>query len=166
MGVKKEQTFTVNGNLENICHILRDARFYYDLKMKLESEMAGPTNAVYQFKHGMTLTSYGERVTITLMAINPGTTSVTIRSECVVPTQIIDYGKNNSNITKIIAYINNNAMVYGVPQGYTPSPQNPYAAPSQEISAASVSTANFCSNCGVQLNPGAVFCHSCGVKVN
>lgn len=52
---------------------------------------------------GATLKSFGEKITIT---ISEGTIEK-IRSECSLPTQCFDHGKNKQNVEKILAELPN-----------------------------------------------------------
>ncbi len=47
--------------------------------------------------------SWGEEITVTLTEV-PNGTKVQIKSECTVPTQLIDWGENEKNVEKLFKY--------------------------------------------------------------
>ena len=53
----------------------------------------------------MSFVSYGEKITVTLTYLGEDKTQIDIVSECGMPTQIIDYGKNKKNVNAIFDYI-------------------------------------------------------------
>lgn len=56
--------------------------------------------------HGISFSSWGETITITLNPMEPGiTTKVDIVSECALPTQIIDWGKNKQVVQQVFGYL-------------------------------------------------------------
>ena len=63
------------------------------MNIKWVAEDVLPNNALhYQYQHGVTMTSWGETIDIWLTALGERATQVDIRSECYLPTQIIDWG--------------------------------------------------------------------------
>ena len=76
-----------------------------NLNVKLVSENP-EANGVTWFRihHGFSFFSYGEKITVTLSPRDGGT-NVHILSECGMPTQIIDYGKNSRNVKAIFDYL-------------------------------------------------------------
>lgn len=166
MGAMNEQSYVINGSMEQIIHILKSQQFYAELKMKLESEYGGQANAYFHFNHSVSFSSWGENVIITLTAQTPQTTAVTIQSKCSLPTQIIDWGKNKSNVDRIFAYINRNLM-HNPASAYAATPQQ-YTQPSAPLynqAAAPVGASNFCTNCGAPVNQSTNFCQSCGARL-
>ena len=133
------------------------------LNLSFQSENPTPDGGVwFRILHGMSFSSYGEKITITLTP-NPAGTDVHILSECGMPTQLVDYGKNKSNVQVIFKYLEE-----GMPQAgafaqaqAAPAPQ-PQAAPEQQVRQA---TASFCPNCGSPVNPGSNFCGKCGTRL-
>lgn len=51
---------------------------------------------------GTGLWSWGEKILVQLSEV-PGGAAVRIRSECVFPLQLVDYGKNRRNVEQIVA---------------------------------------------------------------
>lgn len=51
---------------------------------------------------GTGLWSWGEKILVQLSEV-PGGSAVRIRSECVFPLQLVDYGKNRRNVEQIVA---------------------------------------------------------------
>lgn len=86
------------------------------LNLSLKSENPGENGAVwFRVLHGMSMTSYGEKITITLRPMGSGT-DVHILSECGLPTQIVDYGKNAKNCAAIFAYLERDIPQQGAMQ--------------------------------------------------
>ena len=115
---------------------LRSQRFCSVLNLELKSENPLPTGVWYRFHHGMSMASYGEKITVTLNAMNDGSLQVTIHSECGMPTQVVDWGKNKSNVEVIFNYlestvVNNNQYFVNanasVDQSAQYNPQNSQA---------------------------------------
>lgn len=106
---------------------------------------------IYTFKHGVSFTSWGETVTIQLVPVAENVTNLYITSECSLPTQIVDWGKNAENITKIMCYLDS-SVNYAMMNYAQPPVVN--QAPVQSV----------CRNCGAKLLDGAAFCTSCGTK--
>ncbi|GEM_PF-1658739 len=59
-----------------------------------------PNTGLFFATCGFTLTSYGENITIQPYRTPTGC-SLNVKSECSIPTQIIDWGKNTENINKL-----------------------------------------------------------------
>jgi len=62
----------------------------------------------------MSLSSWGEEVTLT--ALDPQ--RLLVRSECALPTQCIDWGRNEKNVRRVVA-----AVLYVVGLGPPPPPR-------------------------------------------
>ena len=108
-----------------------------------------------------------EKITITLIPTAEMTTSVTILSECGMPTQVIDWGKNRQNVCNIYEHIVRMLSAANVPTTPTQSPapapaQNPIPEQNTEAPKPSVS---FCNSCGTRVVPGSIFCSGCGKKL-
>lgn len=56
------------------------------------------TEGIIAFKVGWTLWSFGEKFKIVITEIEPTQIKVEVASEAAIKAQIIDWGKNNSNI--------------------------------------------------------------------
>ena len=76
-----------------------------DLRFIFKSENPAEGGSVWFRLHsGMSAKSYGEKITITLRPTAVGT-NVHIHSECGLPTQLMDLGKNKSNCEEIFRYL-------------------------------------------------------------
>lgn len=93
MAAKHENSYVMNVSLDKICSVIKSAEFASELRIEMKSENIENTRVWYRFHHGVTFTSWGEKITITLTPMTPTTTSVIILSECGMPTQVIDWGK-------------------------------------------------------------------------
>lgn len=146
MAANFHQAFIFNVPMDTVLNIVRDIRFANTLDFELKSENPTPSCVWFRFHHGTSFTSWGEKITITLTPISNFQTNVDVHSECGMPTQVIDWGKNEENASKIFEYIDVNSRPM--------PPQHNYAPP----------RLYFCSNCGCQLMPDAIFCNNCGSK--
>lgn len=136
--------------VQNIINELRSPRLAGMLRFYWQSN--GPQPLQFNFKHSASFTSWGEHISVTLYPINENETSVNIRSECSMPTQIIDWGQNSDNINLLFRHLE-----IHVPQTL----QNPYPnnqAPMQNAMAQ-------CPTCGRPLTPDSRFCPGCGTKL-
>ena len=175
MAAKHEQSYVFNANINTICSVLRDADFTSDLRIELKSENPTENGVWFRFHHGVTFTSWGEKITITLSASDPSSTTVKILSECGMPTQIIDWGKNKTNVRNIhdalLKLLNSPNVKFAEPApaapATTPTPAtapNPTPAPAA-AAAPDAPAMNFCTQCGTKIAPGSLFCSGCGRKL-
>lgn len=145
---------------------------------KITSENPSQDGVWFRIIHGMSMKSYGEKITITLRVI-PGGTSVHVHSECGMPTQLFDMGKNKQNVEQIFGYLENGMPVVNA---YQPAPQPAYqAAPQQPVQQPAAQpqpqpaqpqpapqaarTFVFCASCGTKNDINANFCCACGSKL-
>ena len=135
------------------------------LNLVLKSENPNGTGVWFRIHHGATMTSWGEKITVTLTPQGEGTV-VDIISECGMPTQIVDWGKNASNVNAVFRYLE-----AGLP---APTPaqapvQAPAAAPAQapELRSAAPQSAETkqCPVCGAVLRADSRFCPRCGAQL-
>jgi len=131
------------------------------LNLVLKSENETPTGVWYRIHHGTTFSSWGEKITVTLTR-NDGGTGVDILSECGMPTQVVDWGKNRKNVIAIF-----NHLEKGMPASggvYAQPAVAPFvnAAPAGEPQSQPF---GFCPKCGTKHAAGAKFCVSCGNKL-
>lgn len=150
MAAKYQSMNTVSVPVQQLRDMLVNPSFFAFNNYSFKSEVRTYDGMILYFGHGVTFSSWGENIQITLSGSpnNPGATNVSILSECSMPTQIIDWGKNKENVDKIFTYIYQNA------DRYSSAPQN------------NVSTAPaYCMNCGKALAPDANFCIACGFKI-
>jgi hypothetical protein len=59
-----------------------------------------PNYRMFSASFGMGFTSWGENMTIVCIPTPTGC-SLNVTSECALPTQLIDWGKNDGNIVKL-----------------------------------------------------------------
>lgn len=132
--------------------LLKDPVFCQILNLKFQSEILNGSNIWYCFDHGVTFSSWGEKITLSLTPIPQGQTRVDVSSECRMPTQIIDWGINKQNTTAIFNYI----------ISYLPH----YQAALSTVPNTTASSANqkYCICCGTLLASDAKFCIKCGSK--
>ena len=102
----------MNVGIQPLMALMRDPTFAHVLNIEMKSENFTNNGVWYRFHHGVTFTSWGERITITLIAEGPYTTRIDLHSVCGMPTQIIDWGKNKRNIKAIFEYIEKNIGAY------------------------------------------------------
>ena len=60
-----------------------------------------------RFEHSAGLASWGEIITITLSPYGPVQCVANVYSESMLPSQIIDWGRNSKNVNEIIQFITN-----------------------------------------------------------
>ncbi len=150
MAANHSMTVNFDTSMDHIRDILKTPSFSSKLRIALKSENPTPTGVWFRFLHGVTFTSWGEKITITLTPLSATTTKVEVLSECGMPTQIIDWGKNKQNVCNIVEYIENSLAT-------TPAPTS---IPQQNTQGET----KFCINCGKQLVKESNFCSTCGAK--
>lgn len=161
MAANYSNTYILNADVGHICSVLRDVRFYGFLQLKFMFETYVQGGMMYQFSNGFNLASWGENINITVLYFNESSSYVIIKSECVFPTQIIDWGKNKSNVDKIYNHLMV-CMAYNLNFNYVPyQPVNDQNFGSQQFQQAPI----FCRACGTQLTLESSFCHKCGTQV-
>lgn len=132
--------------------LLKDPVFCQILKLEFQSEISNESGIWYCFNHGVTFSSWGEKITLVLSPISQGQTRVDISSECSLPTQVIDWGKNKQNTTAIFNYIISYLPHY---QATTVAIPNATAYPANQ---------KYCTCCGTALASNAKFCVKCGAN--
>ena len=155
MGARHENYYEVGAGIDAIRRVISCRDFCEKLNLELKSENPDGERVWYRFHHGVTFTSWGEKITITLTPRSENLTSVVILSECGMPTQFIDWGKNKSNVNNIFKYIEQTLLTPCASSEHTP----PRAKKTDE------SVINFCNACGNRVIPGSVFCSYCGKKL-
>ena len=153
MGAKAEETRVYNVPADGIVAAVRNIP-NAGLNISLTSENPTPTGVWFRFIHGMSFRSYGEKITVTVTPQGPQT-GLHVLSECGMPTQIIDYGKNRNNVTAILSFIDRS--LGAAPQA-APAPQA--AAP-----AGVQAGVKYCPQCGAQAKADANFCAKCGNRL-
>jgi hypothetical protein len=74
---------------------------------------ADPATGRLEARAGFSFWSYGENI-----SVQAGDGTVDVRSECLFPTQLVDWGKNKRNVNR---FFGNLAAL--LPQGQPPSPR-------------------------------------------
>ncbi len=138
------------------------------LNLIFRSENPTDTGVWYRIHHGMSALSYGERITITLTYTATGT-DVKIHSECAMPTQLVDGGKNKNNIRLIYEYLEKGLAAQPAPQPVqqpTPQPEpQPYRAPQPVQQPQQAPRRIFCAQCGKENLYTSNFCAACGNRL-
>ncbi|MCR4594656.1 MAG: hypothetical protein K5761_06340 [Clostridiales bacterium] len=112
------------------------------LKYVYRGEFPVPGGVQVRLGHSISFSSWGEDITITMTA-QGNQTFVDIFSECSLPTQIIDYGKNRKNVNVIFNFLMQNIYAHNQPRP----------------------NANVCPNCGKPFDNVGSFCSVCGTKI-
>ena len=73
------------------------------LKMQYKGEKPVQGGAEVKLTKDITMASWGEDITVTLIGF-PNGTKVQIKSECIMPTQLIDWGENENNVRELFKY--------------------------------------------------------------
>ena len=120
----------------------------------LRSENPTPTGVWFRVHHGASMASWGEKITVTLTPMGQQT-KVHIFSECGMPTQLIDYGKNR----KVVNYLFDFIMRPGYGQ---PAQNQDHTLQQAQSVQQPAPQARFCTACGKPIVPGASFCIGCG----
>lgn len=182
MAANHKSSYVMNTTMENLCNIIKSENFSQTLNIEMKSENPTDNGVWYRFHHGVTFTSWGEKITITLTRVNSEMTTMEIHSECGLKTQVIDWGKNKRNVCNIYEEIERGLSPEGAqPTAATPAPSPtptaepaaPAAEPAPAAPAPTVEPAmapekkdkpviNFCSHCGTKVAPGSIFCSQCG----
>lgn len=74
-----------------------------NLGMVYAGERPIPNGAEVKVKKSVSFFSWGEEITVTLTGQSNGT-HIRIHSECALPTQIVDWGENEKNVTALFRY--------------------------------------------------------------
>ena len=145
------------------------------LNVALKSENSEKDGRVwFRIHHGMTMMSYGEKITITLLPYGSGT-RVHVHSTCGLPTQVIDYGKNRQNVNNIFKYLEDGiasaAAAIQSQRTVAPQPQRTVAPQPQRTVAPQQPGLQaqrdfiFCTECGARNPWRSRFCSSCGKPI-
>ena len=164
MAASHQNTYVLNVGIERIINVIKSSRFSSYLNIEMKSENPAVDGVWYRFHHGGSFSSWGEKITITLNRISNVSTSMIIHSECGMPTQVIDWGKNQQNVCNIYEYIERELATnqYNAP---SPSFVAPTASPSPATEVSDAPAKRFCTNCGNKVSPDDVFCTNCGTKL-
>ena len=127
------------------------------LGLTYTSEAATPYGYQFHIYRGVSLTSWGENVTVTLSSQGNGT-NVAIYSECSLPTQLIDWGKNSQNIYSIFMYLERDMAS----SAGANTQRSMFSADPMQASPGAQEGTKYCTYCGAQAKSDAHFCASCG----
>ena len=150
MASNSREVRTLPGPIENYIARMRNIGAA-GLKFTIAGESPVQNGLMFLLSHSISFSSWGETIKVYLIA-QGNQTVVDVYSECALPTQIVDWGKNKENVAKVFGYL----MQGGAQQSYY-QPQQNCAQPQQN--------AVVCPNCGKRLDPSFVFCDNCGTRV-
>lgn len=154
MAANHQQTYKMDVSMQQLQSIICSNAFVVQLDLDFKSENPSPTGVWYRLHHGVSFTSWGEKITITLTPLGPMSTQVVIHSECGMPTQVIDWGKNKQIVRNVYEYLAANIR------------QFPLQAPVQPVQQPAEATPpRFCSQCGQPITGQGNFCVYCGYKL-
>ena len=191
MAKSAQETRSYQININTIAGVIRTIG-PDNLEMEVRSETPEGAGVWFGLYHGYSPKSWGENITITLTPSTAGT-DVNIHSECAMPTQLFDAGKNKSNCQEIFEYIESGLarqdygqqpyqqqFAQGTQQNYGQQPyQQQFAQGSQQSYARSdlrpepVYTSQnpaaggfiFCTQCGKKNEITDNFCSGCGCRL-
>ena len=135
----------LNATLNQIEAMMQDVSFCKTLKFSFKEKSCSQEKRQFVFNHGVSFTSWGESIAITAVRIEDGV-EVEVFSQALMPTQIIDFGKNKKNVKLVFDYITNNLAKY------TDDLCNEILMKKQ------------CVSCGKDLKKDDNFCPICGSK--
>ena len=173
MAANFSNTYMFNAHIETVCAVLNDAGFHNALKFRFISRAPMQNGMKFCFASDVNFSSWGENIDIDVFYVNDNASQVVIKSECSLPTQIIDWGKNKSNVNKIynqlISVLASAPVAPQMPMQPV-APEVPVApvepqAPAQPVAPPAPTSPKFCSKCGASLTAGSNFCQVCGNKV-
>lgn len=97
-GLPPSYFFSYKPKHDNYVKLLKEIReALRQLSWKIIYEQPGSI----QVSTGISLRSYGENVTITILKDN----SILIKSQCTVPIQAYDWGKNRDNVMRFLGVL-------------------------------------------------------------
>lgn len=188
MARQSQEERILNMPIDVVVQKMRNVGAEYNFALRSENPI--PNAGVwFRVHHGASFTSWGEKITVTLTPMGQQT-RVHIHSECGMPTQIIDYGKNAQVVKYLFEYLYRPTPGVPVPQQVPPQniqqtppvqqtqqqnvqqpapmPQaqpQPMPAQQDQQTPAAVQP-RFCTKCGSPVNtPNALFCTKCGNKL-
>jgi hypothetical protein len=150
MAANYSNTYMFNAHMQALVNMLCDSVFLEQTKLSVYSRAPEGVGVRFVFTHGASFSSWGEDINIVLVPAGPNATQVYIHSECNVPTQIIDWGKNRSLVEEIYAH-----MCISLPR-FQMRPMAMQRPAAQR---------RFCQFCGKPLAPDSLFCTACGKKL-
>ena len=107
MAAKSNDRVIVTAQLMFLVERLRQIKGYNVIREYAD----GKGGAIFELSHDITWLSWGEKIMMDLYPCNEQQTIVEIKSECAMPTQIIDWGRNSTNVKEILTYLLSGLMV-------------------------------------------------------
>ena len=105
MAAKAEKTYMLTMQLAAIVEKLRMAD-HSNTGIKYAGESQGYGGSyIVNLRHGMSISSWGEDITVTIVPVDAANCNVTVHSKCAMPTQLIDWGKNAKIVDKVFQFI-------------------------------------------------------------
>lgn len=101
MGAKASDKVLVTGQLMYLVDRLRNIQGFRIVKEYPDDK----NGVIFEMSHDMTMSSWGENITVEMYPHNETQTVVDILSKCVMPTQIFDMGQNKNNVKDILRYL-------------------------------------------------------------
>ena len=71
----------------------------------------GRVGAYFELIHSISFSSWEENIHMHFSIYSDTQTLVEIKSECSLPTQLVDWGKNKQNVTNIMSYLLSGIMI-------------------------------------------------------
>lgn len=99
MSAKFEQAKQYPLPLAMITVALEDPDFFKSEKFRFVKSRSHQRGMMYHYQHAGGFRSFGENVLITMAPTETGETEVNVFSECASPTQLVDWGQNQTNVT-------------------------------------------------------------------
>lgn len=149
MGASNRKYFITNLDFNNAFNLAGSTLMTMGANIKESYPQMGRLTA----KIGTGVRSWGENLTVTIFT-RQGSCQVEVLSQCALPTQIVDWGKNSENTAKFEQMFRMLEYAELQQAGAQASPQPPEAG--EEL---------FCPNCGAPVPAGANFCPKDGTRV-
>ncbi|MBQ9942345.1 MAG: hypothetical protein IJP03_04995 [Christensenellaceae bacterium] len=99
------ETKVIDKHIDVLAQKIRDIATFRP-KMTFTGEKAIEGGCEMTAKTGFSMTSYGERMTITMKYLNAQQTEVKVFSKSAMPTVILDFGQNSENVGFIFFWLN------------------------------------------------------------
>ncbi len=154
MAANSSIAINVNATVYQVTALLYDRAFMQYAELDFKSEKPNGDGVICYFGKGVTFSSWGEDISIYVTPIGFGMVRIDIHSECSMPTQLVDWGKNKQNVDNISQYILANIGRYTVAQQPAPSYEQTFASSGKKL----------CVKCGASIDATYLFCSVCGAK--
>ena len=148
MAAKYQNKKVYQLSFESVCNAFRGVGVIKRLDFGFKSESVVGESRVFNLSSDINLASWGEKITVTVTAVDSGV-CVDVLSECALPTQIIDWGKNQKNVEAVFGFLDANAPTLAA------------CAPAENNECGNKC---YCANCGTQIEKTDLFCYKCGTR--